>query len=118
MCCLWLAGDVSIWVDSDMPANLKQMIEGLPEDMPQGGPAARYKRKWEQMLAHPDEWEDMRDVKAAGLSSETSALPDFRKISGARDARNALWIDNSMADTPLFMERLASCADPPQVALI
>jgi len=48
----------------------------------------------------------------------TSALPDFRKITGARDARNALWIDNSMAHTPLFMERLASCADPPRVASI
>lgn len=109
-----LDGTLAVWVDDKtmLPEDIKAGLAALPADMPIGSPEARYKRKWEALLANPSAYEDLRPYKSAVPARNT--LPDFRVIgSGARD--HALWLDPANEETALYLERLDNSNVQPSV---
>lgn len=109
-----LGGSCAVWVDdvATLPDDLRTGLTQLPVDMPVGSPEARYKRKWEALLADPTAYEDLRAYKAA--MPARSSLPDFRVASSAaRD--QALWLDATNEDTAAYLERLDMCAMHPVI---
>lgn len=107
-----LDGKVAVWADaSSLTGDLRDKLDNLPQDMPVGTPEARYKRKWEALLADPGVYEDLRAYKAAVSARHT--LPDFR-LAGSDDRASALWLDGS-DDTKVFLERLDMSAAQPTI---
>eukprot|EP00775_Hariotina_reticulata_P001821 gene1821-2155_t len=105
-------GMTAVWLDNDIPSILREQLQSLPSDMPQGGRLARYKRKWSQLLLDPSSYEDLRAYKTA--DPNRAALPDFRKINSV-DQAHAIWLDDSVPETAEYLEHLANAATAPEV---
>lgn len=107
-------GSMAVWVGdmATLDDGLRAALANLPANMPIGSPKARYKRKWEALLADPGAYEDLRVYKAAVPARGT--LPDFR-VAGAAGREQALWLDHSNSETEAFLNRLDMCAVQPRV---